>query len=77
MDRNDNFRIEWIVDGCGGVLNRMQGEFTSPEYPRYYSFGTTCEWNIIADDGDIIEITIQDLWFESSGSCSFDYIAVC
>jgi len=76
-DVNDDFRIEWIVDGCGGVLNKLEGEFTSPEYPEYYSFSTTCEWNIIVDNGFIIEITIEDLWFEASGSCLFDYMAVC
>lgn len=79
MFRNklNNFRIEWIVYGCGGVLNQLQGEFTSPEYPRFYSLSTTCEWNIIVDDRHIVEITIEDLWFEISGSCLVDYIAVC
>jgi len=76
-DMNDDFRIEWIVGGCGGVLNKLKGEFSSPEYPEYYSFSTTCEWNIIVDNGFIIEITIEDLWFEAAGSCLFDYIAVC
>lgn len=73
----NKFRIEWIVDGCGGVLNKFQGEFSSPEYPRFYSLSTTCEWNIIIDNGHIVEITIEDLWFETSGSCLTDYLAVC
>jgi len=76
-DEFNNFRIEWIVDSCGGVLNKFQGEFTSPEYPRFYSLSTTCEWNIIIDDGHILEITIEDLWFENSESCLIDYLAVC
>ncbi|XP_029345465.1 cubilin isoform X2 [Acyrthosiphon pisum] len=72
----NNFRIEWIVDGCGGVLNKFQGEFTSPEYPRFYSLSTTCEWNIIINKGYIVEITIEDLWFETSGSCLIDYLDI-
>ncbi|XP_029345463.1 cubilin isoform X3 [Acyrthosiphon pisum] len=72
----NNFRIEWIVDGCGGVLNKLQGEFTSPEYPRFYSLSTTCEWNIIINKGYIVEITIEDLWFETSGSCLIDYLDI-
>lgn len=75
-DRYNNFRIEWIVDGCGGVLNQLEGEFTSPEYPGYFALNTTCEWNIITDYGRTIEITIQDLWSESSRNCSFDSLAV-
>jgi len=76
-DKFNYFRIEWIVDGCGGVLNQLQGEFTSPEYPKFYGLSTTCDWNIITDNGYIIEITIQDLWFEISGSCLIDSITVC
>jgi len=77
VDESDSFRIEWIVNGCGGVLNKLQGEFASPEYPGFYNSRTTCEWNIITNYGHTIEITIQDIWFETSKSCSFDYIAVC
>jgi len=76
-DKLNNFRIEWIIDGCGGVLNQWQGEFTSPDYPRSYGLNTICEWNIITDNGYIIEIIIQDLWFETSESCLIDSITVC
>ncbi|CAI6368736.1 unnamed protein product [Macrosiphum euphorbiae] len=72
----NKFRIEWIVDGCGGVLNKLQGEFSSPEYPKFYSLSTTCEWNIVINNGHIVEITIEDLWFETSGSCLTDYLAI-
>jgi len=77
MDRFESFRLEWIVDGCGGILDQSEGEFTSPGYPRFYPPSTTCEWTIVADYGYTIEITILDFWFESSRSCTFDGLTVC
>jgi len=69
--------MEWIVDGCGGTLNKYSGEFTSPGYPGYYPTSTTCEWTITVDYGSTIEITIHDFWLEaSSGPCVFDSLAV-
>ncbi|KAF0762933.1 cubilin, partial [Aphis craccivora] len=76
MDRFDSFRLEWIVDGCGGVLDQYEGEFTSPGYPLFYPPSTTCEWTIVADYGYTIEITIQDFWFETSTSCTLDALAI-
>jgi len=77
MERFDSFRLEWIVDGCGGILVQPEGEFTSPGYPSFYPPSTTCEWNIVADHGNTIEIFIEDFWFESSKSCIFDALVVC
>jgi len=78
MDKFDNFRMEWIVHGCGGVLNKYFGEFESPGYPGYYPTNTTCEWIITVEYGSTIQITIEDFWMEdSTGSCVFDSLAVC
>lgn len=77
INRFDSFRLEWIVDGCGGILDESEGEFTSPGYPRFYPPSTTCEWIISADYGYTIEITIQDFWIESSSTCNSDALVVC
>lgn len=69
--------MEWIVDGCGGLLNSYSGELTSPGYPGFYPASTVCEWNIVVEYGYTIEISIDDFWLESSGKCSFDFLAVC
>ncbi|KAL5234243.1 hypothetical protein ACI65C_001653 [Semiaphis heraclei] len=76
MERCDSFRLEWIVDGCGGILDQPEGEFTSPGYPSFYPPSTTCEWNIVADYGNTIEISIEDFWFESSKSCISDALVI-
>lgn len=77
MEKFGGFRIEWIINGCGGLLDQSVGEFMSPGYPGYYPASITCEWNIIVDHGQIIEITIQDLWLETTINCTYDFLAVC
>lgn len=76
VDKYNTFRLEWIVDGCGGTLNKYSGEFTSPGYPGYYPPSTTCEWNIAIEYKYSIQITISDLSFETSSSCTKDYLVV-
>lgn len=72
----DSFRIEWIVDGCGGILKQFKGELTSPKYPRSSPINSTCEWNIITEYGLTIEISIQDFMLESSSLCSLAFLSV-
>lgn len=69
--------MEWIINGCGGLLDQSEGEFMSPGYPGYYPSSITCEWNIVVDHGKTIEISIQDLWLDTSLTCSYDFLAVC
>ncbi|VVC39263.1 EGF-like, conserved site,EGF-like calcium-binding domain,CUB domain,EGF domain,EGF-like calcium- [Cinara cedri] len=76
LNKRNSFRLEWIVDGCGGTLNKFSGEFTSPRYPQYYPSSTTCEWNIVSEYGYSIEITIEDLSIETSSSCTKDFLAI-
>ncbi|VVC39264.1 EGF-like, conserved site,EGF-like calcium-binding domain,CUB domain,EGF domain,EGF-like calcium- [Cinara cedri] len=70
MFEYDSFRMEWIVDGCGGVLKQFKGGFTSPGYPRSSPINSTCEWNIITEYGLTIQITIHEFSFESRSPCS-------
>lgn len=69
--------MEWMVDGCGGTLDKFSGEFTSPGYPGFYPSSTTCEWHIIVDNGNTVQIEIEDIWFENSPSCIHSFLAVC
>lgn len=76
VNKYSSFRLEWIVYGCGGTLNKDSGEFTSPGYPGYYPPSTTCEWNIAIEYGYSIRITISDLSFETSINCTKDFLTV-
>ncbi|XP_050535178.1 cubilin [Daktulosphaira vitifoliae] len=75
-DKSDNFRLEWITDGCGGILNRPYGKFSSPGYPGIYPNSVSCEWKIVVEHGKTVMVTVNDFWFESSDKCIFDYLAI-
>lgn len=72
----EGFRLEWQVDGCGGILTRPRGEITSPNYPNEYPGETECEWTITAEYGSSVQITISEFDLESSGDCSFDGLII-
>lgn len=58
---NNGFRLEWVVDGCGGHLTRPSDMFTSPDYPTPYPRSVRCEWLIEVDYMHSIEITLDDV----------------
>jgi cubilin len=66
------FRMEWVVEGCGGKLYHPSGTLSSPNYPKRYSHDLTCKWEITVDYGYKIEITLHDLDIETSRTCDFD-----
>ncbi|XP_034938584.1 cubilin [Chelonus insularis] len=70
------FRLEWTLNGCGGHLNRPEGEFTSPGYPSLYPTDITCEWLIEVDYGHSVEIFFSEVNTEKASSCSFDKIEI-
>lgn len=69
------FRLEWSNDGCGGILTKPEGTFSTPNYPRGYPYSTECNWTIQAEPGNRIRITFDDIDLESA-DCVFDYIHV-
>jgi cubilin len=66
------FRMEWEVHGCGGILNHPRGTFSSPNYPMPYPHNTDCQWTIVVEYGNIIELTFEDFDFETSENCHYD-----
>lgn len=55
------FRLEWLLDGCGGHLTRPFDSFTSPGYPSGYPTNIDCEWLIEVDYMHSIQLTIHDV----------------
>ena len=40
-------RLEWVVNGCGGVLRgKPSGRISSPNYPDVYPTSVECVWHI-------------------------------
>ncbi|XP_033326417.2 cubilin [Megalopta genalis] len=71
-----NFRLEWMVDGCGGHLTRLSDSFTSPNYPLNYPTSVDCDWLIEVDHMNSIELTIHDINLEKQKGCYFDKLQV-
>lgn len=69
--------MEYEIRGCGGVLQKPEGHFTSPNYPNQYPHDTHCQWAIQVDYGYLIEITFRDFDFEASIGCLQDGLVVC
>ncbi|XP_021927790.1 cubilin [Zootermopsis nevadensis] len=63
------FRLEWIVDGCGGNLKKSFGQLTSPGYPRNFPDNTDCEWTITVDWGHSVELTVEDFSLSQTSEC--------
>ncbi|CRL00998.1 CLUMA_CG014207, isoform A [Clunio marinus] len=70
------FRMEWTNEGCGGKLYHPEGAILSPNYPKKYSHEMVCLWEITADYGHNIELTVNDIDMEQSDACEFDYLKV-
>lgn len=70
------FHLEYEIQGCGGILNKPEGSFTSPNYPKPYPHGVLCQWVIEVEYGHLVEITFVDYDFESTEGCIADSVIV-
>ncbi|XP_029168402.1 cubilin-like [Nylanderia fulva] len=72
----NGFRLEWMVHGCGGQLNKPYDSFTSPGYPSAYPSNIVCEWLIEVDYMHSIELTFHEVNTEKNKGCIFDKIQI-
>lgn len=70
------FHLEYEIQGCGGMLNKPEGSFTSPNYPKPYPRNTHCQWIIEVEYGHLVEISFLDFDFETSDGCAQDGLIV-
>ncbi|XP_015512725.2 cubilin [Neodiprion lecontei] len=73
---SNGFRLEWVVNGCGGLLTRPQGTITSPGWPGPYPANIECNWNIEVDYSHSIEIQLVEVDIEKTSKCGFDKLSV-
>lgn len=57
-------------------MNKPEGTFTSPNYPRPYPHDTHCQWTIEVEYGHLVEITFLDFDFEATTDCAQDGLVV-
>lgn len=68
------FVVEAI--SCGGNFSGVDGEITSQNYPENYNNDETCEWLLIVNDTQTLQIDISHMDIENSTSCVNDYLQV-
>lgn len=68
--------MEWYVEGCGGKLTHPEGSLLSPNYPKKYDHGLTCLWEIVADYGYSVVLTVHDFDLETSSTCEYDSLSI-
>ncbi|XP_046746260.1 cubilin-like [Diprion similis] len=73
---SNGFRLEWIVNGCGGLLTSPQGTITSPGWPGPYPADIECLWHIVVDYSQSIELQLVKVDMEKTSECGADHLSV-
>ncbi|XP_074652971.1 cubilin-like [Tubulanus polymorphus] len=61
---------------CGGQLQTLVGEITSPNYPSNYPHTRECVWTIVLPSSHQIVLNITDFGMESHSNCRYDYVEI-
>lgn len=66
------------VNHCGGTLNALSGEITSPNYPGTYRSNRDCTWKIVIPAGNHLQLTFKEIDIEErkQNKCPSDYVEV-
>ncbi|XP_029134023.2 cubilin [Labrus bergylta] len=74
------FVASWSSDssGCGGVIHADTGTIKSPNYPQNFPANVECSWQIIAHEGNHLEMSFNSEFEipDSTGSCQSSFIKV-
>nr|XP_046226989.1 cubilin [Scatophagus argus] len=74
------FTASWTVDssGCGGVIHADTGTIKSPNYPQNFPPNVECTWQIIAHEGNHLEVNFNNDFQipDNSGTCLSNYVKV-
>ncbi|XP_070842448.1 cubilin [Chaetodon trifascialis] len=74
------FMASWFADssGCGGVIHADTGTIESPNYPQNFPANVECSWQIIAHEGNHLEMSFNSEFQipDITGSCQSSYIKV-
>ncbi|XP_056290732.1 cubilin [Pseudoliparis swirei] len=74
------FMASWSSDssGCGGVIHAETGTIKSPNYPQNFPANVECSWQIIAHQGNHLEMSFStDFQIpDGAGTCQSNYVKV-
>lgn len=67
-----------IPPGCGGVIHADTGTIKSPNYPQNFPANVECSWQIIAHEGNHLEMSFSENFDipDNSGNCQSSYVKV-
>lgn len=57
------------------MINKL-GSIHSPNYPKNYDSGDTCEWLIEMEENYMVQLTIKEVDFRKTRNCSLNYVKV-
>ncbi|XP_061714224.1 cubilin-like [Cydia pomonella] len=69
------FRLEWVRHGCGGILQKSYGTFSS-DINEMSDEEMECEWLLQAPLGRTISITFTDIYLTETNNCTTDAIEI-
>uniref|UniRef100_H3ACI3 CUB domain containing protein 2 n=2 Tax=Latimeria chalumnae TaxID=7897 RepID=H3ACI3_LATCH len=70
------FSAAYNKDSCGGMLTRLSGIISSPDYPENYPNNAECQWIIRVSNHTQVTLVFHDFQLEKNEGCNFDFVAV-
>ncbi len=68
-------RLLLITETCGGNVSGSVGFIQSPGFPHNYGNNELCEWTILGEPGNLIQVTFSTVDLEES-CCNCDTITL-
>lgn len=67
-----------FLPGCGGVIHADSGSFKSPNYPQNFPANVECLWQVVAHEGNHLELSFNSNFQipDTSGQCQSSYVKV-
>ncbi|XP_077301904.1 cubilin-like [Arctopsyche grandis] len=73
---SSGFRLEWLIQGCGGKIFKSKGELTTPDFPISYPNDTECTWDIEVVPYMSIQLEVEEIDLEFAENCTADSLTV-
>ncbi len=67
----NGFRLEWQVEGCGGILRKPNGYLSTPNWPNGYENNLECVSTMIGDLGIKIQLNINEIQPKAELECIY------
>lgn len=70
------FQLEYKIIGCVQIFNAKNGNFSTPNYPKFYNNDIDCFWSIFTTPNQGIELTIDEMDIEQTINCTKDSLII-